>query len=83
MRYASRNVKIEPTEFGKIDSGILAFIAKYSRGFVTSKFREDEINEIYSGEQCMWVEMLNKSCEFPIEIKKGCVLGFFVAEPNH
>ena len=62
---------------------ILAFIAKYSCGFVTSKFREDEINEIYSGEQRMWVEMLNKSCEFPIEIKKGCVLGFFVAEPNH
>ena len=62
---------------------ILAFIAKYSRGFVTSKFREDEINEIYSGEQRMWVEMLNKSCEFPIEIKKCCVLGFFVAEPNH
>ena len=62
---------------------ILAFIAKYSRGFVTSKFREDEINEIYSGEQRMWVEMLNKSCEYPIEIKKGCVLGFFVAEPNH
>ena len=30
-----------------------------------------------------WVEILNKSCELPTEIKKGCVLGFFVAEPEH
>ena len=30
-----------------------------------------------------WVEILNNSCELPIEIKRGCVLGFFVAEPEH
>ena len=62
---------------------MLAFIPNNSRGFVTLKFREDEINDIWSGEQRLWVEILNKSCEFPIEIKKGRVLGFFVAEPNH
>ena len=81
MIYASRNTKVEPTEFGRIDSGILAFIPKNSCSFIT--FREDEINEIYSGNQRLWVETLNKSCGFPIEIKKGCVLGFFVAEPEH
>ena len=31
----------------------------------------------------MWIEILNKSCELPTEIKKDCVLGFFVAEPEH
>ena len=67
--YASRNAKVEPTEFGRIDSGILAFIPKNSCSFIT--FREDEINEIYSGNQRLWVETLNKSCEFPIEIKKA------------
>ena len=28
------------------------------------------------------MEILNKSCELPIEVKKSCVLGFFVAEPE-
>ena len=79
--YALRNIKVEPTEFGRIDSGIFAFIPKNSSSFIT--FREDEINEIYSENQRLWVEILNKSCEFPIEIKKGCVLGFFMAEPEH
>ena len=64
-------MKVEPEEFSKIDSGILAFIPKNSRSFITSKFREDEINEIWSREQRLWVEILNKSCEFPIDIKKA------------
>ena len=37
--YARRNTKVEPTKFGRIDSGILAFIPKNSRKFIT--FRED------------------------------------------
>ena len=40
--YAPRNITIEPTEFKRIDLGILAFIPKNGRGFVTSKFRGDE-----------------------------------------
>ena len=76
-------MKVERAEFSKIDSGILAFTPKNSRSFVTSKLRKDETSEIWSGKQRLWVEILNKSCEFPIEIKKGCVLGFFVAEPEH
>ena len=82
LLYAPRNIKLEPTEFQRIDSGILAFIPENTRGFVTSKFRKDEINEICNG-KCLWVEILNKCCDLPIEIKKGCVLGFFVAEPEH
>ena len=64
-------------EFGKIDSGILAFIPKNSRSFITSKFREDEINEIYNGNQRLWVEILNKSCEFPIKMKKRLCFRIF------
>ena len=77
LLYAPRNVKIEPAEFRRIDSGILTFIPNNSRDFITSKVRENEINETGSGEQRLRVEILNKSGEFPIEIKKGCVLGFF------
>ena len=83
MVYAPRNIKVEPTEFQRIDSGMLVFIPENTRGFVTSNFREDKINKIWNGDQRLWVEILNKSCKLPIEIKKGCVLGFFVAEPEH
>ena len=83
LLYAPRNIKVEPTEFQWTDSGILTFIPENARGFVTSKFSEDEINEIWNRNQHLWVDILNKSCELPIEIKKGCVLGFFVAEPGH
>ena len=83
MLYAPRNITTEPTELKRIDSGILAFIPKSGRGFVTSKFREDEIIEISNGEQRLWAEIINRSCASPIVIPKGCVLGFFEVEPEH
>ena len=69
LLHAPRNIKVEPTEFQRIDSGILAFIPENARGFVALKFREDEINEIWNGNQRLWVKILIKSCELPIEIK--------------
>ena len=66
-----------------IDSVILAFIPKNGSGFVTSKFREDKINEICIREQHLWVEIVDKSFSLPIEIPKGRVLGVFAAEPEH
>ena len=66
-------------ESSKIDSGIGVFIPENSKCFLTLKFSEDEINQIQSGEQLLWVEILNRSCEVPIEMKKDCVLGFFYA----
>ena len=81
--YAPRNITTEPTEFKRIDLGILAFVHKNGRGFVTSKFRGDKIIEISNGEQRLWVEIISRSCASPIVIPKGCVLGFFVVEPEH
>ena len=83
LLYAPRYIKFKPTELQRTDSGILDFIPENVRGFVTSKFREDEIHEICNGDQRLWVKILNKSCKLPVEIKKGCFLGFFVAEPEH
>ena len=51
LLYAPRNIKVKPTEFQRIDSGILGFIPENTRGFVTSKFRVDKINEIWNGNQ--------------------------------
>ena len=83
LLYARRKIKIEPMAFQRIDSGILAFVPKNANGFVTSKVRENKINEVCTREQCLWVEIVNKSCSLPIKIPKCHVLGFFVAEPEH
>ena len=39
-------------------------------GFVTSRFSSDEINENFHGEYRLWVEILNRSFEDSISIKK-------------
>ena len=55
MLYALRNITIEPTEFKRIDSRILAFIPKNGCSFVTSKFRKDKIIEIQTENNvCGW-----------------------------
>lgn len=48
-------------ECSKNDSGVVGFVPENSKCFLTSKFREDKINQIQSGEQRLWVEILNKS----------------------
>ena len=58
LLYAPRKIKTEPMDFQRINSGILVFIPKNANGFVTSKFREDKINEICTREQRLWVEVI-------------------------
>ena len=54
-----------------------------SHRYVTSKFRGDEIHKFSAKKQCLWVEILNKSYKFNLEIEKNSVLGFVVIEPEH
>ena len=81
--YSQWTIKIEPASCRKIDLGITAFLPTNSRGFVTSKFRGDEINELFHGKRRLWVEILNKSSEDHIEIKKGQPLGFLAVETEN
>ena len=83
MLYSPRQLKIEPTSFRKIDTEVTAFLPTNSKGFVTSKFRSDEIKELFNGKHRLWVEILNKSFEDTIVIKKGQPLGFLVVEPEN
>ena len=83
LHYSPRKLKIERASSKKIDTEITAFLPTNSRGFLISKFRSDEINELFNGKQHLWVEILNKSFEDHIEIKKGQPLGFLVAEPEN
>ena len=68
--YSPRTVKIEPATWKRIDTEIIVFLPKNSKGFVTSVFRGDEIIEFNGEQQSLWVEILNKSYEETIEIKK-------------
>lgn len=59
---------------------LLFLCQKTHKCFLTSKFREEEIEQIWNYEQRLCVGILNKSCKEPIEIKKGSVLGFLLLE---
>ena len=60
-----------------------AFLPTNSKGFLTSRFRRNKINELFNRKHRLWVEILNKSFGEHIEIKKGQPLGFLVAEPEN
>ena len=66
--------QIQKQSFYKLDN---------SNGFVTSKFRGDEIHEFNAKKQHLWVEILNKSYEDNLKIKKNSLIGFVVIEPEH
>ena len=43
----------------------------------------DEINELFYGKHRLWVEILNKAFEDPIEVGRSKPLGFLVVEPEN
>ena len=83
LLYTPRRISIEPAANEKIDTEIFASLPRSSRGYVTSQFRTDENYELFYGKHHLWVEILNKSFEDTIEIKKGHAIGFFIAEPEN
>ena len=52
------------------------FLPTKSKGFATSRFTSDEINEIYHGKHCLWVEILKKSFLTLFQIKKDILWVF-------
>ena len=81
--YSSKKVKIEPSTCLNIDTEIILSLPEKSNGFVTSIFRGDEVNELRQKKQRLQIEILNKSFEDTIEIKRHSPLGFVVIEPEH
>ena len=45
--YCPRAVKTQPATSKKVDTEIVVFLPQNAKGYVTSIFRGDEINEIY------------------------------------
>ena len=81
--HSSRAVTVEQATCSKIDTNITLILPKNSNGFVTSKFREEEIFEVVVETQRLWIEILNKSYIEHIQIKKCPPLGFIVIEPDN
>ena len=81
--FSPRALKIEPATCIKIDTEITVLLSRNAKGFITSILREDEINEFSNNQQRLWVELLNKSYEETLEIKKNKPLGFVVIEPEY
>ena len=69
-------LKLKPTTSITIHTEI-------AKGFVTSIFRGDEINEICWKKQRLWVAILKNPIEETVEIKKSTPLGFLVVEAKH
>lgn len=81
--YSSKKVKIEPSTCLNIDTEIILSLPEKSNGFVVSIFSGDEVNELRQKKQRLQIEILNKSFEDTIEIKRHSPLGFVVIEPEH
>lgn len=64
--YAPGKIKISSIQFERYT----AILPENSQGYFTSKFRTDEIEEVCSNEQSIWIGILNKSLPENIEIKK-------------
>ena len=83
MLCSPRKINIEPATNQKIDTEIFPFLPKNSKGYVRSRFRSGEINEIFFGRNCLWLEILSKSFQDTIEFKKGEIISFFVVKPEN
>ena len=81
--YSPKVVKIEPATGVKVDTELITLSPKNSKGFVSSIFRGDEINEFCSEKQLLWIKILNKSFKETVKIKKNEPLGFLVMEPEN
>ena len=68
--YAPRQIKISSIQFERYDTGITVILPENSQGYFASKFRMDEIEEVCSNEQSIWIGILNRSLTENIEIKK-------------
>ena len=78
--YAPKQLKISPMQFERYDTEITVTLPKNSCGFLTSKFKTDEIEQICGDTQRIWIGILNRFLTEEIVIKKNKLFGFFILE---
>lgn len=78
--YAHRKLPFPPMQFNRYDTEVTVALPKESSRYFTSKYKTDEIEQISSNLQRIWIRIINKSLTENIVIKRGKVFGFFVLE---
>ena len=81
--YSLRTVKTDPATNIQIDAEVVLFLPQKSKELITSISPGDDINELCSKKQHLWIEILNKSFEETVEIKRKKPLGFLAIKPEH
>ena len=81
--FSPRHIKLESASYWRIDTEVVVFLPTNSRGFITLKVNGNELKEVFEGEHRLWIEILNRSFEDNIIIKKDKPLGFLVIEPEN
>ena len=80
--YSPKPVVVEPADSIKIDTNIILNLPKKTKAYVASKFRGQEIYELYEQENRLWIEILNTLYFEKLKIKNKTPLGFLVIEPE-
>ena len=82
--FSPRTVTVETATCSKIDTNITLILPKKGKAFSTSKFMGYEIYQIKAKQERSWIEILNRSYEEDLKIKKkNSILGFLVIEPEN
>ena len=75
--YASKQLKIYPIQFERFDRRITVNLQKKFCEYFTSKFKTDEIKQIRSDTQRIWIGILSRSLTEEIVIKKKQAVWFY------
>ena len=70
------NQHFEPVTYRKINTEVTARLPENSKGFLTSIFRENKIDELFYGKHRLCLEILKNFLEDPIEKRSSQLLGF-------
>ena len=81
--FTPKLINIQPATSYELDTEIILILPQGSHGFVTSKFRGDEIHQINAKKQRLWIEILNKSYEKNLVVEKNSPIGFVIIEPEN
>ena len=81
--YSPKDVKVELGSYRRMDIEVAVFLSPNSNGFITSRFNGDELKEVFEGKHHFWIEILNRSFEDNIVVKKNKPVGFLVIEPEN
>ena len=75
-----RKLTRSPMQFNRCSTEVTVTLRKDLRGYFTSEFKTDEIEQISNSTRRIWIVILNRSLTEEIVFKKDKLLVFFIVE---